>query len=170
MGAHSAMRTGTRRIIGAGFSYLEGTSMSKQSWSKSWAMLAVGLVLGAGLSWARAADAPAGGRVYELRTYHTFPGRLEALHKRFREHTMKLFEKHGMTNIAYWTPQDSPAKESTLIYVISHASREAAKANWAAFSADPEWQKVSEDSQKDGKIVERVESVFMDATDYSPVK
>ena len=61
-------------------------------------------------------------------------------------------------------------KDNTLIYVISHASREAAKANWAAFSADPEWKKISEDSQKDGKIVERVESVFMDATDYSPLK
>ena len=66
--------------------------------------------------------------------------------------------------------EDSPANENTLIYVISHASREQAKANWAAFSADPEWQKISADSQKDGKIVERVESVFVDATDYSPLK
>ena len=69
---------------------------------------------------------------------------------------------------AYWVPQDSPAHETTLIYVISHASREAAKASWAAFVADPEWKKVSEASQVDGKIVERIESVFMDATDYSP--
>jgi hypothetical protein len=146
--------------------------MLQQSWAKfSWAMLAVGLVLGASLQWARAADAPAAGRVFELRTYHTFPGRLDALHKRFREHTMKIFEKHGMTNVAYWTPQDSPAKETTLIYVISHASREAAKANWAAFGADPEWKKVAAASEADGgKIVEKVDSVFMDATDYSPVK
>ena len=71
---------------------------------------------------------------------------------------------------AYWVPQDSPARETTLIYVISHASREAAKANWAAFIADPEWKKVSEASQVDGKIVERIESVFMDATDYSPLR
>jgi hypothetical protein len=139
--------------------------MSKQSWL----LVAVGLLLGASLQWVRAADTPPT-RVFEIRTYHTLPGRLEALNKRFREHTMKMLEKHGMTNVAYWTPQDSPARESTLIYVISHASREQAKANWAAFIADPEWQKIAADSQKDGKIIERIESVFMDATDYSPLK
>jgi hypothetical protein len=109
-------------------------------------------------------------RVFEIRTYHTFPGRLDALHKRFREHTLRMFEKHGMTNIAYWSFQDSPAKENTLIYVISHASREQAKANWAAFIADPEWKKIADESQRDGKIVEKIESVFVDATDYSPLK
>lgn len=145
--------------------------MSTQSWAKSWALLAVGLVLGASLQWVRAADAAPAGRVFELRTYHTFPGRLDALHKRFREHTMKMFEKHGMTNVAYWTFQDSPAKENTLIYVISHASRAQAKANWAAFSADPEWKAIAAASEADGgKIVEKVESVFIDATDYSPMK
>jgi hypothetical protein len=137
---------------------------------RSWLFLVVGLVLGAGLQWTRAADAQSTGKVFEIRTYHTYPGRLEALHKRFREHTMKIFENHGMSNVGYWVPQDSPAHENTLVYVISHASREAAKANWAAFMADPEWKKVSDDSQVDGKIVERVESVFMDATDYSPIK
>ena len=136
----------------------------------SWLILAVGLVLGAGLQWVRAADAPQPARVFEIRTYYTFPGRLDALHKRFREHTLKMFEKHGMTNVAYWTFEDSPAKENTLIYVISHASREQAKKNWAEFSADPEWQKISADSQKDGKIVEKVESEFVDATDYSPLR
>jgi hypothetical protein len=145
--------------------------MSMKSVPKSsWTRVALGLVLGASLSWALAADAPQSARVFEIRTYHTFPGRLDALHKRFREHTMKMFEKHGMTNVAYWTFEDSPAKESTLIYVISHASREQAKKNWAEFSADPEWQKIAADSQKDGKIVEKVESVFVDATDYSPMK
>ena len=127
------------------------------------------LILGAAAS-SIAADTPTAARVFEIRTYYAFPGRLEALHKRFREHTMKMFEKHGMTNVGYWVPQDSPAKEATLIYVISHASREAAKANWAAFSADPEWKKISEASQVDGKIVEKVDSVFMDATDYSPLR
>ena len=137
---------------------------------KMWAILAVGAVLGASLQWAYGAAAePA--RVFEIRTYHTFPGRLDALHKRFREHTMKIFEKHGMTNVAYWVPQDSPAKETTLIYMISHASRDAAKANWAEFGADPEWKKVSADSEADGgKIVEKVDSTFVDATDYSPLK
>jgi hypothetical protein len=132
-------------------------------------MLIVGLVLGASLQGLRAADAPAA-RVFELRTYHTFPGRLDALQKRFREHTLKIFEKHGMTNVGYWLPQDSPAKETTLIYVISHASREAAKTNWDEFRNDPEWKAVAAASEADGKIVEKVDSVFMDATDYSPLK
>jgi NIPSNAP len=136
----------------------------------SWLFLAVGLVLGAGLQWVRAGDAAQPARVFEIRTYHTFPGRLDALHKRFREHTLKMFEKFGMTSVAYWTPQDSPEKDNTLIYVISHANREAAKKGWAEFSADPEWKQVAADSEKDGKIVERVESVFVDATDYSPLK
>ena len=135
-----------------------------------WLVLVAGLTLGAGLHAVRAAETPPAARVFEIRTYYTFPGRLDALHKRFREHTLKMFEKHGMTNVAYWTFEDSPAKENTLIYVISHASREQAKANWAAFSADPQWQKIAADSQVDGKIVERVESVFVDATDYSPLK
>ncbi len=135
-----------------------------------WLPIVAGLALGIGRHAARAADPQPAARVFEIRTYYTFPGRLEALHKRFREHTMKMFEKHGMTNVAYWTPQDSPGKDDTLVYVISHESREAAKRNWAEFSADPEWQKIAADSQKDGKIVERVESVFLDATDYSPLK
>ena len=139
--------------------------MSKQSWL----MLAAGLVFGAAITALRAQEAvPA--RVFEIRTYYTHPGRLDALHARFREHTMRIFEKHGMTNVAYWTFQDSPAKENRLIYVISHASREQARANWRAFGSDPEWRNVAADSEKDGKIVERVDSVFVDATDYSPLK
>ncbi len=144
--------------------------MARQSWPmSSWAMLAAGLVLGAGLQWAHAAPV-ASPRVFEIRTYHTFPGRLDALHKRFREHTMEIFQRHGMANVAYWTPEDSPDKDNTLIYVISHASREQAKHDWDEFRNDPEWQKVSADSEKDGKIVEKVDSVFVDATDYSPLK
>ena len=112
----------------------------------------------------------AANRVYELRTYHTLEGRLPALEKRFRDHTMRIFEKHGMKNVGYWIPQDGPAHSNTLIYIISHESRDAAKKSWAEFGADPEWKKVAADSQVDGKIVEKLESVFMDPTDYSPVK
>ena len=113
----------------------------------------------------------AANRVYELRTYHTVEGRLPALEKRFRDHTMRIFEKHNMKNVGYWIPQDSPAHANTLIYIISHESRDAAKANWAAFGADPEWKKVNADSQVDGKILDKApESVYMDPTDYSPVK
>lgn len=103
--------------------------------------------------------------VYELRTYTTHPGRLDALHERFKDHTMRIFEKHGMTNVMYWTPVD---KKDTLIYVLKHKSPEAAKKSWAGFREDPEWQKVFQESHKDGKIVMKVESVYMKTTDYSP--
>ena len=112
----------------------------------------------------------ASNRVYELRTYTTLEGRLPALEKRFREHTMAIFERHGMKNVAYWIPQDGPQHSNTLIYVISHESRDAAKKSWDEFRADPEWKKVSAASETDGKIVQGVVSVFMDPTDYSPLK
>jgi len=110
------------------------------------------------------------GRVFELRTYTCLEGKLPDLLARFRDHTMRLFEKHGMTNIAYWVPQDAPASRNILIYVIAHPSREAAKKNWDEFRADPDWQKVQKESEANGKIVSKVESVFMDATDFSPMK
>ena len=109
-------------------------------------------------------------RVFELRIYHTFPGRLPALQTRFREHTIAIFNRHHMTSIGYWVPQDDPQKDNTLIYIIAHESRDAAKKNWAEFGADPEWQQVSKASEADGKIVEKVESTYMDAASYSPLK
>jgi hypothetical protein len=112
----------------------------------------------------------AGSHVYELRTYHALPGRLPALQARFRDHTRRIFDQHGMTSIGYWTPQDSPASENTLIYILSHPSRDEAKKNWAAFGGDPEWQKVAKASEADGKIVEKVDSIFMEPTDYSALK
>lgn len=106
-------------------------------------------------------------RVYEMRTYTTHPGRLVALNKRFRDHTLKLFEKHGMKNEMYWTPTDPQLAENTLIYVISHESEDAAKKSWDAFRKDPDWIKARDASEADGKIVMKVESVFMKKTDYS---
>ena len=109
-------------------------------------------------------------RVFELRTYTAPEGKLDNLHARFRDHTMRIFEKHGMTNVGYWAPQDEPLSENTLIYIISHENREAATESWASFRDDPEWQKVSRESQVDGRIVSNVERVFMKVTDYSPMK
>jgi len=126
--------------------------------------LARGVVPGEPVAYAQS------GRVFELRTYTAPDGKLEELHKRFRDHTLRIFKNHGMTNVAYFKPQDAPLSQNTLIYLISHQSRDAAKANWAAFQADPEWQKVASESQKNGKIVAKVESVFLDPTDYSPMK
>ena len=111
-----------------------------------------------------------GQRVYEVRTYTAPEGKLQDLHKRFRDHTLRIFKKHDMTSIAYFRPQDAPLKDNTLIYVLAHPSREAAKKNWADFQADPEWQKVSAESQVNGRIVSKVESVFADPADYSPLK
>ena len=107
-------------------------------------------------------------RVYELRTYTTEPGRLPALNARFRDHTMKLFEKHGMKNEMYWVPTDEKLKDNTLIYILSHASLDAAAKSWDAFRNDPEWKKAQAASEKDGKIVAKAESVYMTLTDYSP--
>lgn len=107
-------------------------------------------------------------RVYELRTYYCLPGRLEALHARFRDHTLGLFEKHGMKNEMYWTPTDEKLKDHVLIYIVSHESLDAAKKSWDGFRADPEWHKARDASEKDGKIVEKVEAVYMTETDFSP--
>ena len=112
----------------------------------------------------------AGNRVFEIRTYTAAPGKLEALKARFRDHTIKVFDKYGMKSIGYWVPQDAPLKDNTLIYVLSHESREAAAKSWAAFRADPDWVKAKADSEKDGRLTTKVESVFVDPTDYSPLK
>ncbi|MFA5908613.1 MAG: NIPSNAP family protein [Vicinamibacterales bacterium] len=133
------------------------------------ALVALGFGFGAFYS-STPAQAQAGGKVFELRTYTAPDGKLPLLQKRFRDHTLRIFEKHGMKNVGYWVPQDAPATDNTLIYVISHASRDAAKQSWANFAADPEWKKVSAESQVDGPIVSKVVSVYMDATDYSPIK
>ena len=109
-------------------------------------------------------------RVFELRTYTAAPGQLDALHKRFRDHTVKLFTKHGMTHVGYWTPADAPLSENTLTYVLAHQSREAAKKSWEGFRSDPEWIKARDASEKDGRLALKVESIFLNPTDYSPIK
>jgi hypothetical protein len=105
-------------------------------------------------------------RVYEMRIYHAAPGKLDDLNRRFRDHTLKIFEKHGMENIGYWAPIENP--DNLLIYVIAHASRDAAKKSWAAFGADPDWKAAAKASEANGKLVNKAESFFMQATDYSP--
>lgn len=119
---------------------------------------------------AAAQAAGVAGRVFELRTYTTHEGKLEALQTRFRDHTTKLFAKHGMTNVGYWTPAEGPLAQNTLIYILAYPSREAAKKSWDDFRNDPEWKKVREASEANGKIVSRVDSVYMGPTDYSPMK
>jgi hypothetical protein len=105
-------------------------------------------------------------RVFEMRTYWAPAGKLDALNARFREHTLKLFEKHAMVNIGYWMPVDNP--ERKLIYLLAFPSREAREASWKAFFADPAWQEVRKQTEAEGGIVEKVESVLLSPTDYSP--
>ena len=133
-------------------------------------LLALGFGAGELAQGAAAVAAQPANRVFEIRTYTAPAGKLDALHARFRDHTRRIFEKHGMTSIGYWTPQDDPLKQNTLIYILAHPSREAAKQHWAEFTADPEWKKVSAESQVSGRIVDKVESLFVDPTDYSPIK
>ena len=106
--------------------------------------------------------------VFELRVYHAAPGKLADLHTRFREHTIKLFDRHGMKSVAYWTPLDEPDKSNTLIYILEHPSREAAAANWKSFQDDPEWKSVKDKSEVNGKLVDKVDSTFLALTDFSP--
>lgn len=117
-----------------------------------------------------AAEAAAADRVFELRTYTAPEGKLDNLNARFRDHTMAFFEKHGMTNVGYWMPLEDSTSENTLVYLLAHDSREAARESWAAFNADPDWREVARASQVDGRIVSKVESVFLRPADYSPIK
>lgn len=113
-----------------------------------------------------AADKSKDTRCYEMRVYYAAPGKLDELHARFRNHTCKLFEKHGMVNLGYWVPLDNP--ENKLIYVLAYPSREAREKAWHDFNADPDWQAAYKASEVNGKLVAKVDTHFMTATDYSP--
>jgi hypothetical protein len=137
---------------------------------------AVLLFSGLGLCTASGDDAPAAAaeptsHVFELRTYHTPDGRLADLHKRFRDHTCALLEKHGAKLVGFWTPQDEEdGKGKKLVYLVQFPNRDAAKKAWAEFREDPAWQKAKAESEKNGPLTEKVESMFMDPTDYSAMK
>jgi hypothetical protein len=143
----------------------------------TWKMAAVAIGMFAAGFAARGATSPepayaqSANRVFEMRTYTANPGKFEALKTRFRDHTLKYFEKHGMTNVGYWIPMDAPNSENTLIYILAHKDREAAKKSWADFRADPGWQQAAKESEKDGKLLSKSpESVFLTPADFSPMK
>jgi hypothetical protein len=138
------------------------------------------LILAAGVLGSSAAETNAvpaspsvapGSRCFELRTYYAAPGKLEALNARFRDHTCALFKKHGMEIVGFWMPTDpEQGAGNKLVYMLAHQSREAATQSWKDFGSDPEWIKARTESEVDGKLTVKVESVFMSATDYSPLK
>ena len=130
----------------------------------------VTFVVGVWVGKTTTADAAAKGRVFEIRTYTASEGKLDALHARFRHHTTKLFEKHGMTNVGYWKPLDEPLSKNTLIYVLAYPDREAAKKAWEGFKNDPEWVTAKQASEVSGTLTAKVDSIYLEATDYSAMK
>jgi hypothetical protein len=133
---------------------------------------AMALIGETGATGARAADekAPGKERLFEMRTYIAHDGKLDALSARFRDHTNKLFVKHGMEPIGYWVPTDPKKSQNTLVYILAYPSKEARDASWKAFVNDPDWKKAAAQSEKDGKLVKQVISEFLKPTDYSPIK
>jgi hypothetical protein len=109
-------------------------------------------------------------RFFEMRTYHAAPGKMGALNARFRDHTCDLFKKHGITIIGFWTPAKPEDADKTLVYILAYPSREARDTSWKAFREDPEWLSAKAASEKDGKLVDKVEELYLNPTDYSPIK
>jgi hypothetical protein len=146
------------------------TKMTRPKFVLSMLLFACGFCLGNVFQSWSAAHAQPNTRVFEIRTYTAAEGKLDALHARFRDHTLAIFRKHDMTSVGYFRPQDAPLNQNTLIYILAHPSREAAGKNWQAFQNDPEWQKVKATSEMQGALTTKIESVFADPTDYSPMK
>ena len=130
---------------------------------------AAGSLLTARLAYVNQVRADAN-RVFELRVYHAVPGKLPALESRFRDTASKLLAKHDLKAVGYWVPLDPPASDNTFIYILAHPSRDDAKKHWAAFQADPAFQEMIKSQQGDAKLVEKVDSTYMDPTDFSPMK
>jgi hypothetical protein len=135
------------------------------------ALMTGGALLGLGLTLGKAEDkAKVDTRVFEMRTYYAHPGKMTALHARFRDHTNKLFQKHGMTIIGFWSPIKPEDAEKKMVYILAYPNKEAADKAWKAFVNDPEWKAAKAASEKDGPLVKDVDSVYLNPTDYSPIK
>jgi hypothetical protein len=138
------------------------------------ALLALGLGAGLGLNAReekeKEKEKKVESRFFEMRTFHAAPGKMKALHARFRDHTCKLFTKHGRTILGFWSPADPAEAEKTMVYLLAYPSKEAREKSWKAFREDPDWIKAREASEKDGKLVDKVDSLFLNPTDYSPRK
>jgi hypothetical protein len=119
---------------------------------------------------AASASSMAQNRVYELRTYHCFDGKLETLKSNFRDFNIRILKRHGIESVGYWVPQDPALAGNTLIYMLVHPSRAAADKNWSKFLSDPEFKKLAAESMKDGPIIQKIDSIYLDPTDFSPLK
>ncbi|MEE4194910.1 MAG: NIPSNAP family protein [Anaerolineae bacterium] len=108
--------------------------------------------------------------IYELRTYWAAEGKLEALHNRFRDVTLPIFEKHAMQVVGFWTPENPTENTGDLIYVLAFESVDAMQAAWDAFRVDPDWVNGKAASEVNGTLVTKLTSVVMQPTDYSPMQ
>ena len=143
---------------------------------RMWTLAALAVAFAAGfgvhalLPFEPVVQAQQAGRFYELRTFTANEGKLEALHDRFRQHTMKLWAKHGMTNVAYFKVLDNPAASNQIVFLLSYPSRDAQKASWAGFGQDAEWKKVVAETEANGRLIMKGETIALEPTDYSPLK
>jgi hypothetical protein len=131
------------------------------------AVAGIGLV---GIGYAAGAKVEKADRYFEMRTYIANPGKMSALHARFRDHTNKLFQKHGIQLVGYWNPVGEGQDGNTLVFILGYPSKDDQAKMWKAFAEDPEWKKAKAESEKDGVLVLKATSVFMNPTDYSPIK
>ena len=123
-----------------------------------------------GMSGLSGSDTKPQHHVYELRLYHVKEGKMDALKARFADHTDAIFRRHNMKSIGYWSPEDAPDSQNLFIYILEHPSRQDAEKNWAAFQADPEWQKVKKESEINGALVGHIDRYFMDPTSFSALR
>ena len=129
-----------------------------------------GAVVMLGFSTLKGSNSESSHHVYELRLYHVNEGKMDALKTRFGDHTDSIFKRHNMKSIGYWSPEDAPSSHNLFIYILEHPSRQEAEKNWAAFQADPEWQKVKAESEANGPLVDHIDHYFMDPTSFSALK
>jgi hypothetical protein len=153
----------------AGRAYNVGSFQKETAMRKCLALMAAVLVCAMWGGAAVAQDEKPKNRFFEMRTYTANEGKLDALNARFRNHTNRLFQKHGMTLIGYWTPEGERSKD-TLVYILAFPDKESRAKSFKAFGEDEEWKKARDESEKDGKLVKKIESVFLNPTDYSPMK
>jgi hypothetical protein len=148
--------------------------MTRRSLKLSFTLLAPAIIvalIGAGsLTGPARADADKPARLFEMRTYTAAEGKLDALHARFRDHTNRLFKKHGIEIVGYWTPVDGAEAKNTLIYILAYPDRAGRDTSWKAFTDDPDWKRAHAESEKEGKLVAKVDSKFLTPTDYSPIR
>ena len=142
-------------------------ALAKLSGIKAWSLLSFIGGVAVTLGFSNIGGSKNSQHVYELRMYRVNEGKIDALIARFGDHTDAIFRRHNMKSIGFWRPEDAPYSQNLFVYILEHPSREEARKNWAAFQADPEWQKVKAESEAHGALVDHIDRYFMDPTSFS---